>query len=290
MTKRWSLMTTSERSWTILQAHARSCGGPSMTLGPWPIMARDGMGRSPNRPDFPSRTGMLEQAPPAAGAGVALKSRPLKSSTFVAGLDDPTGDGNLTQGTLRAHTSTAQCQPSSLPSLREPLPGISDPWPTGRLPSGLLKSLRQEKPPLDPESPASCILLSPRQGTGCFSLIQGFDGLYCHVHSIAKVREPGQPPDCPKTCDFDAQYPPRAVEVKPKDSLSGMTSNGRPEVGGIPFSRTIDRDLMQDAQQARATQNECDRARLPLPPGVHIDAYTTWEDVHKWMYDILLRI
>jgi hypothetical protein len=43
-----------------------------MTLGPWPIMARDGMGRSPNRPDFPSRTGMLEQAPPAAGAGVAL--------------------------------------------------------------------------------------------------------------------------------------------------------------------------------------------------------------------------
>lgn len=62
------------------------------------------------------------------------KSRPFKSSTFVAGLDDPTGNGNLTQGTPRAHTSTAQCQPNSPPSLvREPLPGISDPWPTGQL-------------------------------------------------------------------------------------------------------------------------------------------------------------
>jgi hypothetical protein len=53
-----------------------------------------------------------------------------------------------------------------------------------------------------------------------------------------------------------------------------MTSNGRPEVRGIPSSRTVDRDLMQDAQQVRATQGECDTARLPLPPGVHIDAYT----------------
>jgi hypothetical protein len=43
MAKRWSLMTTSERSWIIVQAHARSCGVPSMTLGPWLIMARDGM-------------------------------------------------------------------------------------------------------------------------------------------------------------------------------------------------------------------------------------------------------
>lgn len=45
------------------------------------------------------------------------KSGPFKSSTFVAGLDDPTGNGNPTQGTPRAHTSTAQCQPSSPPSL-----------------------------------------------------------------------------------------------------------------------------------------------------------------------------
>ncbi|KAF5665873.1 hypothetical protein FHETE_6512 [Fusarium heterosporum] len=51
--------------------HARACGGSFMTLGSW-LMARDDMGcRSPNRPDFPSRTGILEQAP-AAGAGVAL--------------------------------------------------------------------------------------------------------------------------------------------------------------------------------------------------------------------------
>jgi hypothetical protein len=145
MAKRWSLMTTSERSWIIVQAHARSCGVPSMTLGPWLIMARDDMGRSPNRPDSPSRTGMLEQAPPAAGAGMALVywratcgvvvllcllclSRPVKSSTFVAGLDDPL----VMETSHKEHQGPIRAQHSvnlAAHLVREPLPGISDPWP-----------------------------------------------------------------------------------------------------------------------------------------------------------------